>query len=324
MRRVRYHAHGGPEVLTIEQTDVPEPGPGQVLIRTEAIGVNYVDVQLRRETSANSLYFRSLPATLTGDVVGTVEEVGPDVDPALAGTRVAALLEDAYADYVVSDTEWLVNVPERLSAGAAGMLPTVGAVALGALRIGRLAAGETVLVTAGAGGIGHLAVQLAKRKGAGTVIATAGSPEKLHFLKELGADVAIDHTRSDWGEQVRAAAPGGVDVALEAVGGDVLHTSIGLLSPFGRAVAFGASAGDLTSVPVTSLFGLKTVAGFSLLAWRAADGDQARADIAELTGLLQAGDLRGVTETTLPLSEVVQAHRLLEDRAVVGRLLLVP
>jgi NADPH:quinone reductase-like Zn-dependent oxidoreductase len=89
MRRVRYHSHGGPEVLAIEEADIPEPGPGQVLIRTEAIGVNYVDVQLRRETAADSIYFRSLPATLTGDVVGTVEEVGPDADPALAGTRVA-------------------------------------------------------------------------------------------------------------------------------------------------------------------------------------------------------------------------------------------
>jgi NADPH:quinone reductase len=257
-------------------------------------------------------------------VVGTVEEVGSDADPALVGTRVTALLEDAYADYVVADTDWLVNVPEQLDAGAASMVPTVGAVAFGALRTGGLSTGDTVLVTAGAGAIGHLAVQLAKRQGAGTVIATAGSPAKLDFLKELGADVVIDHTRSDWAVHVRAAAPGGVDVALEAVGGELLHKSIELLAPFGRVVAFGASAGDLTSVPVTSLFALKTVAGFSLLAWRAADADQARADVAELTGLLQTGGLHAAAETRLPLAEVVQAHQLLEDRAVLGRLLLVP
>ena len=87
MRRVRYHAHGGPEVLAIEDAPVPEPGPGQVLLRTEAIGVNYVDVHLRRETSADSIWFRPLPATLTGDVVGTVEKAGPGADPALVGTR---------------------------------------------------------------------------------------------------------------------------------------------------------------------------------------------------------------------------------------------
>jgi NADPH2:quinone reductase len=324
MRHVRYHSHGGPEVLAIEEADTPEPGPGQVLIRTEAIGVNYVDVQLRRETAADSLYFRSLPATLTGDVVGTVEEVGPAADPALAGTRVAVLLEDAYADYVVADTAWLVSVPEGLGSGSASMLPTVGAVALGALRTGRPGQGDTVLVTAGAGAIGHLAVQLARQQGAGTVIATAGSPAKLDFVKELGADVVIDHTQPEWADQVRLAAPGGVDVILEAVGGAMLHESIGLLAPFGRAVVYGASAGDLTSVPVTSMFALKTVSGFSLLAWRAAAPEQARAAIAELTGLFETGRLRAATETTLPLAEAVQAHRLLEHRTVLGRLLLVP
>jgi NADPH2:quinone reductase len=184
-----------------EEASIPEPGTGQVLIRTEAIGVNYVDVQLRRETAPDSLYFRSLPATLTGDVVGTIEKVGPDADPALAGTRVAVLLEDAYADYVVADASWLVGVPASLGADTASMLPTAGAVALGTLRTGRLSQGDTVLVTAGAG----------------TVIATAGSPAKLDFLKELSADVAIDYTQPDWSEQVRLAAPGGVDVILEAV-----------------------------------------------------------------------------------------------------------
>ncbi|MFI0445416.1 zinc-binding alcohol dehydrogenase family protein [Actinomadura sp. 6N118] len=324
MRRVRYHAHGGPEVLTIEEADIPRPGPGQVLIRAEAIGLNYVDVQLRRETSPDSLYFRPLPATLTGDVVGTIQEAGPDTDPALVGTRVAALSEDAYAEYVVVDADWLVNVPPRLDAGTASVLSLAGPVALGALRMGRLQPDDIVLVTAAAGTIGHLAVQLAKHKGARTVIATAGSPAKVAFLKELGADVAIDHTEPDWAAQVRQAAPDGVDLALDAVGGEMLHTSIGLLAPFGRAVAFGASAGDLTSVPITSLFALKTLTGFSLMAWRAADSEQARADIAEMTALVQADALRVVTETKLPLNEVVQAHRLMEQRTVLGRLLLIP
>ena len=323
MRRVRYHSHGGPEVLAVEEADIPRPGPGQVLIRTEAVGLNYVDVQLRRETSPDSIWYRPLPATLTGDVVGSVEEAGPAADPALAGTRVAVLHEDACADYVVADARWLAHVPDGLAAGAASMLPTVGAVALGALRTGGLAEGDAVLVTAGAGGIGHLAVQLAKLRGAGTVIATAGSPAKLSFLKELGADVAVNHSQPGWAEQVRLAAPRGVNVILEAVGGETLHQSIGLLAPFGRVVVYGASAGDLTSVPVTSLFALKTVTGFSLLAWRAADPSQVRADLSELAGLLSTGQLRAVTEA-LPFGEIVRAHQLLEERAVVGRLLLTP
>jgi NADPH:quinone reductase-like Zn-dependent oxidoreductase len=323
MRRVRYHAHGGPEVLSIEEAEVPAPGPGQVLIRAEAIGVNYVDVQLRRATDPGSLYYRELPATLTGDVVGTVSALGPGVDPALAGTRVAVLLEDAYADYVLAGTDWLVPVPAELPAEAASMLPTVGAVALGALRAGRLANGETVLVTAGAGGIGHLAVQLARLLGAATVVATAGSPAKLDVLAGLGADVTVNHGDPGWADEVRGSVPGGVDVALDAIGGAALPASIGLLAPLGRVVVYGAASGELASVPVRAMFGLRSLTGFSLLAWRAAAASQARADIAELAGLLASGELRVMTRA-LPLSDAVQAHQLLEDRTVAGRLILVP
>jgi NADPH2:quinone reductase len=257
-------------------------------------------------------------------VVGTVEQTGPGTEPGLAGHRVAVLLEDGCADYVVADADWLVPVPGGLGAGAASMLPTTGAVALGALRAGRLAAGETVLVTAGAGAIGHLAVQLARQLGAGTVIATAGSAAKLTLAKELGADVAVDHRQPGWDDQVRSAVPGGVDVVLEAVGGDTLHRCLGLLAPSGRAVVFGASAGELGSVPVRSLFALKSVTGFSLLAWRAADPEAVRAGITEIAGWFGTGKLRAVTGVTLPLAEVSRAHQLLEERSVPGRLLLVP
>jgi NADPH2:quinone reductase len=203
------------------------------------------------------------------------------------------------------------------------MLRTVGAVAAGALRAGRLAKGETVLVTSGAGGIGHLAVQLARQQGAGTVIGTAGSAAKLEFLAGLGADVAIDHTQLDWADQVRAAVPDGVDVVVDAVGGAILHASIGLLKPLGRVVVYGAASGDFASLPVGSFFGLKTVTGFGLLMWRATAPERARADIAELTGLLKTGELRAVTQR-LPLAEVVAAHRLLESRTFPGRLILIP
>src|ERR1700759_356460 len=123
MRRVRYHAHGGPEVLAVEEAEVPSPGPRQVLIRTEAIGVNYVDVQLRRATDPGSLYYRQLPATLTGDGGGTIEAVGPAADPSLAGGHRAALLGDASAHSVLAGTDWLVRVPSELSLEAASMLP---------------------------------------------------------------------------------------------------------------------------------------------------------------------------------------------------------
>ncbi|MGB3439606.1 MAG: zinc-binding dehydrogenase [Actinophytocola sp.] len=325
MRRVRYHEYGGPEVLKVEEADVPVPGEGQVLIRATAIGANFVDTKFRRGPSAGTLFDLPLPGSPTGDVVGTVEATGPGVDPGLVGTRVAALAEkDAFADFVLADAAWLAPVPENLDDGAASLLPSPAPVALRVLRTGRLAAGETVLVHAAAGTIGHLATQLAKLEGAGTVIATAGSAAKLDFARAHGADVAVDYTRDDWPERVRAAAPNGVDVVLDSVGGAVLHQSVDLLVPFGRVVAYGVASGEFGEIPVVSLVGLRTVTAFSLLAWRAAAPERATAEVAELTGQLAYGRLRGSVHTRLPLDEAVAAHRILDSRAQLGRVLLIP
>jgi NADPH:quinone reductase len=316
VRRVRFHEYGGPEVLKVEEADAPA---------TTAIGANFVDTKFRRGPSAGSLFTMPLPGSPTGDVVGVVEAVGPGVDESLVGARVAALAEkDAFADQVLADAAWLAPVPAGLDDAAASVLPSPAPVALRVLRAGRLAKGETVLVHAAAGTIGHLAVQLAKIEGAGTVIATAGSAAKLDFARAHGADVAIDYTAADWQEQVRAAAPGGVDVVLDSVGGATLRAGIDLLAPFGRLVAYGVASGEFGDVPVMNLVQLRTVTAFSLLAWRAAAPEQAAAEVAELTALFADGRLRTSVHTRLPLDEAVTAHRILENREQLGRVLLVP
>jgi NADPH2:quinone reductase len=323
VRRVRYYEFGGPEVLKVEEVEVPTPGEGQVLIRAEAIGANFVDTKFRRGPSAGSLFVRPLPGSPTGDVVGTVEAVGSGVDPSLTGRRVAALVDpDAFADFVVADAAWLADVPDGLDDGAASTLSSAAPIALRVLRAGQLQAGQTVLVHAAAGTIGHLAVQLAKLEGAGTVIATAGSAAKLDFARAHGADVAIDYTQDDWTEQVRQAAPNGVDVVLDSVGGEMLLKSIDLLAPFGRVVAYGVASGDLGTVPVMSIVGLRSVVGFSLLAWRAAAPKQAAAEVAEVTEHFASGRLRAAVHTRLPLTEAVAAHRILDQREQLGRVLL--
>lgn len=322
MRRVRYYEFGGPEVLKVEEADIPAPGPGQVLVKTEAIGTSWVDTTFRSGTSP--LGHPTLPGSPHGDVVGTVEAVGAGADPALAGARVAALVNpDAYADYVVADADWLVRVPAGVDAGTASVLDMPAPVALRVLRTGRLAAGETVLVHAAAGTIGHLATQLARIEGAGTVIATASSPAKLEFARQHGADVGVCYTDPDWPDQVRAAAPGGVDVVLETVGGQVTAQSLDLLAPFGRLVVYGAASGELPDLPAW-LPALRTVSGFGLLAWRAARPEQARQEMIELAGLAAAGRVRASVQATLPLEQAARAHELLEDRDRMGRVLLVP
>jgi NADPH:quinone reductase-like Zn-dependent oxidoreductase len=197
-------------------------------------------------------------------------------------------------------------------------------VALRILRAARLSSGDTVLIHAAAGGIGHLAVQLAKVLGAGTVIGTARSSRKLDFVRSVGADVAIDYALPDWPDQVRAAAPGGIDVVLDAVGGPILQSSLDLLAPFGRAVVYGAATGELEQVPVVKLFALRSVTGFNLTAWRHADPDQARHEIDELADLFAAGQLRTTVHASLSLAEAATAHELIEARSHAGRILLLP
>lgn len=293
-----------------------------MLLRTEAIGANFVDTKFRR--GAGSIFNRPLPGILTGDVVGTVEAVGPGVAGELTGQRVATLAEDAFADYVVADAAWLAPVPDGVDLGTATTLPMAAPLALRTLRLGRVAPGETVLVHAAAGGIGHLAVQLAKLLGAGTVIATAGSAAKLEFTRELGADVAVDYSDTDWPEHVRKAAPNGVDVVLDSVGGQILQQSFEVLAPLGRVVVFGAASGELNAVPVTQLFGLKQVVGYSLLGWRAARPDLARQDMEEAAAYFADGRLRTAVHAQLPLGDAVTAHRILEERSHLGRILLLP
>lgn len=321
MRRVRYYEYGGPDVLTLEEAPVPEPGAGEVRLRPEVIGANFVDTRFRR--GGGGIYHRALPGVLTGDVAGTVVARGDGVDAGLVGRRVASLVEDAFADQVLADAAWLAPVPDGVEDGMASMLPMGGPVARGALRVGRLSAGETVLVHAAAGGIGHLAVQLAKLHGAGTVIATAGSAAKLDFARGLGADVAVDYTDPDWPDRVRAAAPGGVDLVLDSVAGPMLERSVDLLAPLGRLVIYGAAGGDPGPVPA-SLYALRSITGFSLLAWRAARPEEARADVADVAEHAAAGRLRTVVHTRLPLTEAAEAHRILEAREQLGRVLLVP
>jgi NADPH2:quinone reductase len=289
-----------------------------VLLKASAIGANFADTRFRR--GGTGMFTRPLPGSITGDVVGTVESVGPGVDTGLIGRRVAALVPaDAFADYSVAGADWLAEVPEGIDDASATTLPMAAPLALSILRMGRLAAGETVLVHAAAGGIGHLVTQLAKHLG-GKVIATVGSPSKREFARAHGADEAVDYRDPSWPERL----PDGVDVVLDSVGGAVLDQSIGLLRPFGRAVVYGAAAGDLSRIPVESLFGLKTVTGYSLLAWRAAAPKAAAAEVAEVTAMFVAGQLRTTVHTRLPLTDAAEAHRVLDEREQAGRVLLVP
>jgi NADPH:quinone reductase-like Zn-dependent oxidoreductase len=312
VRLVRVHAHGGPEVLRIEETEVPVPGPGQLLVQAEAIGVNFADTKIR--AGATGVFARPLPYGPTGDVVGSVSAVGPDVTGFTVGDRVAALVaENAYADFAVVDAAWTAHVPAGLDAAAATALPMLAPTAIGVLHLGRVTADDTVLIQSAAGGVGHLAVQITKLLGA-KAIGVVGSPAKADFVRAMGADdvITID---AEWPT---------VDVVLDAVGGSALIRGLDALAPGGRAVMYGAASGELPAVPARSLFGLRSIAGYGITTLRQARPDEARADMARATQLIADGKLRVAQHASFPLADVAKAHQVMDDRANLGRVVLIP
>ncbi|MFF8957359.1 zinc-binding alcohol dehydrogenase family protein [Streptomyces sp. NPDC014894] len=326
MRAVRVHEYGSPEVLKVEEVPVPEPGPGQVLIAVEAVSVGFAQTQMRRNEFPAPMWRPSFPIVLGGDVVGEVAALGAGVSGVRIGDRVGAFtLHGAYAEYAAVDAETLLPVPAALDAAQATALPAPGPIAMGTMGTAGLREGESVLVHAGSGGIGHLAVQLARLAGAGQVIATAGSAAKCAYIASLGADAVVDYSRADWPDAVRAATGGrGVDVILDSVGGSVLRQGLGLLAPFGRLVFYGSAGGgrDIPGISPMELIGMRFLTGFALSAWRSARPERYRADHDDLARWLLDGTVRQTVHATLPLEEVAKAHEIIEDRAQIGRIVL--
>ncbi|WKD32298.1 quinone oxidoreductase family protein [Streptomyces xanthophaeus] len=325
MRLVSYHHHGGPDVLRVEEVPVPVPGPGQLLLRTDAVGVNFIETQLRSDSAP---FPSPLPGRPGGDVVGRVEALGPGTEGPAPGTRVAAYgVSGAYADHVLAEAARTLEIPEDIDPATATALASTAQVAWSVLDVARLAPGESVLVHAAAGAIGHLVTQLAKRRGARLVIGTVGSPAKDGFVRAHGADEVVDYSRPDWGDRVRELTGGaGVDVVLDSVEGAVFQEGLRLLKPFGRLVYYGfADAGAKPAqVTMTDLLGLKSVIGTSFDAWTQAAPARAAEARADLVRLVADGDLRVAVHAVLPLAEAAEAHRIIEARTQLGRVVLIP
>lgn len=323
MKAVRIHETGGPEVLTPEEVDTPSPGPGELLIQVSVAGVNYADTGLRRGMFHGG--GAPLPMIPGFEVAGTVAALGEGVDGPAEGTRVAAVLDSGgYAGYAVADAGSVVEVPEGVDFGAAsGALLVQGITAYGVLHdAGQVAAGDSVLVQAAAGGVGSLAVQLAKLAGAETVIGTAGSQEKREFAKSLGADYAIDYHGENWPDEVLEATGGrGADVILESVGGSSGARTYECLAPLGRLVSFGVASGEPLQPPdmwQLSLNG-QSVNGFGGPWIRPGRAAAARK---EISTYLQNGKLQVPIGKTFPLDEAAEAHSAIEGRATMGKVLL--
>ncbi|WAZ19520.1 zinc-binding dehydrogenase [Streptomyces cinnabarinus] len=321
MRAVEFQEYGDPEVLKVVAAEVPEPGPGQVTIDAAYAGVNFADVKARAE----GYRVDSLPYRPGLEVSGRIRAVGEGVTGLRPGQEVAALVGGgAYAEVVLADAATVFPLPEGLDLRTAATLPTVVPTVHALLHeVGRLRAGETVLVHGAAGGIGTVAGQLARAAGAGAVYGVASSAGKAEYALKHGYDEVF--TADTFPEEVRRATGGrGADLVLDPVGGDTLRRGLDTLAVFGRLVSFGNAGGaEPWRVGQPELYPEgRSVAGFSVLALARTAPDALRALAERAFRTVTDGTVRLPVTAEFPLSDAAGAHRLLGGRASTGKLVL--
>ncbi len=324
MKAIRVHRFGGPEVMQLEEVPSPSPGPGQVLVRIDAIGVNPVDTYVR-----SGLYARQppLPYTPGSDAAGSIESLGSDVAGWSAGDRVyiggtaAGTHGGAYAELAVCTTAQIHRLPAAVTFQQGAALNVPYATAWRALFDRAVARpGETVLIHGGSGGVGIGAVQMARAHGM-IVLATAGTTRGLELVAREGAHHAFDHGSPQYIEQIRQVTGGkGVDVILEMLANVNLDKDLGLLAPRGRVVVVGNRGRvEIDARQIMSRDG--TVLGMTL--FNASPDELVQVHAAIVAGL-ENGSLRPVVAREFPLAEAARAHEAVTSKGSLGKIVLVP
>ncbi|ATB41729.1 NADPH:quinone reductase [Cystobacter fuscus] len=319
MKAIRYHHIGGPEVLRLEDVPEPELGPGEVRLQVHAAGVNFADTERRRGLYDTKV---PLPRILGSEAAGVVRAVGPGVDEALLGQRVVTLTTGCYAEFAKAPASGLVALPDEVSFEEAAAVPVQGLTAYHLLHtVARVQRGQSVLVHAAAGGVGVLAVQIARALGA-RVFGTVSSEAKARLVQELGVDEVIRYDREDVVTEVhRRTDGGGVDLVLDAVGASTWEASLRVLAPFGHLVSYGSASGRPPALDVETLYEKSLKVSAYWLHTRHPPGSHHRA-LESLIRDVADGRLRILIGLKLPLAEAAEAHRRLEGRETVGKVVL--
>jgi NADPH2:quinone reductase len=322
MKAIQVSEVGGPEALTLVDLPIPTPKPNEAVVEIKAAGVNFIDVYFRE-----GRYPATLPFINGQEAAGVVRAAGTDVANVKTGDRVAYTGRlGSYAEYAAVPADRLVKIPDLLDfeQAAAAMLQGMTAHYLSHSTY-PLKAGETALIHAAAGGVGQLLVQMAKKLGA-RVIATAGSAEKVQHARDAGADECIDYTEADFETETRRLTEGlGVHVVYDGVGKDTFEKDLNVLRPRGYLVLFGGASG---AVPPFDLIRLSQKGSLyitrPMLAQYIATKEELEQHSQEVLQMVVAGDLKLRIHQTYPLAEAQQAHRDLEGRKTMGKLLLIP
>ncbi len=322
MRAIRVHALGAPDVLTPDEVPLPEPKEGEVRVRVEAVGVNFIEVYQRV-----GLYKAPLPFTPGGECAGTVTAVGPGVTSVALGDRVATInAKGSYAEEAIVDADRLVPLPAGVTArqGAAALLQGMTAHYL-ATSTWPLKPGETCLVHAAAGGVGLLLCQVAKRLGA-RVVGTASTAEKRALATAAGANLVVDYTKDDFVAAAREFTGGrGVNVVYDSVGRSTFERGLDALAPRGLMALFGQSSGPVAPIDpqVLNQKGSLFLTRPSLFLY-VAGREELLARAGDVLAWVKDGSLRLRMEHDFPLARAADAHRALEGRTTAGKVLLVP
>ncbi|MFE2040844.1 zinc-binding dehydrogenase [Streptomyces sp. NPDC059477] len=326
MHAIRLHTFGPAENLTYEQVADPVPGPGQVRIAVAAAGVHLLDTALREGMQGPLPQPTALPTIPGREVAGTVESLGEGVADLWLGMRVVVHLGFApggYAELAVADVDRVHEIPANLDAAEAVAMIGTGRTAMGILGFAELGPGSVIVVPAAAGGIGTLLVQYGKNAGA-TVIGLAGGPEKVARVAANGADLAVDYKDPGWPAKVRAHLGGRqVTQVFDGVGGDAARESVALLAPGGQHIVFGwSSDGPAQGEPYLVEGVSEQVLGPAMM--RKAGGANPIRTL-ELRALAEAaaGRLAPAVQR-FPLTEAATAHRALETRGTIGKVVLEP
>lgn len=322
-RRIVIEHHGGPEVLKPVVEEVASPGPGQVLVKVAATGVNFIETYQR-----SGVYSVPLPFHPGGEFAGVVEEVGDGVAGLNVGDVVATSdASGTYSEYVVVDAAVLARVPQGVDPVTAAAVPLQGFTAHYLCHDSYpVRAGDVVLTTAGAGGVGQLLTQMLKRLGATVITCVSGGPdgEKARIAARAGADHVLDY--SEVPERVLELTDGeGVAVAYDGVGKDTFEASLASIRRRGTAVLFGGASGQVPHFDLQRLNALGSlyVTRPSLKDFMVTPQERRRR-AEDVFGAVAAGELKIDVGATFPLAEADQAHRALESRATTGKVLLVP
>jgi NADPH:quinone reductase len=330
MKAIQFESFGTANVLIPVELPRPEPRADEVLIQVVAAGVSFVDIRQRQgmynraETRVGGVALPNVPGL---QAVGRVVQLGPQGDPALLGRKVVTFVDKgAYAELLIAPSSLCVVAPEEADDATLSVLPMQGLTAFLALSASTtLRKGESVLIHAAGSGVGSLAVQIARILGAGKIVATAATPEKRQFARTMGADVVVDYTVADWTNQVLEATGGaGVDVLLESIGGAVFEQNFECLAKFGRYIIYGSTQGLGKPVEARRLMTrCQSLTGLYMPVYTARP-DLLRQGLSFLVEHVANGALRAPVAAQLPLHEAAKAHQMLEDRKVVGSVVLRP